>query len=356
MKSIFGEFNLAALIFVIAIFTSGLFVKLSLAIAKRFGILDEPGKSVHKRHLQSTPLAGGITIALVLVAIFVIFGSSFPSTSWKILLASLIVFVFGMVDDIKGLGASGKIFGQSIAAIYLISSGISVSIIKFAPKNVDLAINLLITFVWLLSITNAFNLIDGIDGLAISLGIVTSLFLLIGAVIAQQSEVVNLVAILTGSFLVLLPYNLTPARLFLGDSGSQTVGFFFAALAILYNPLSQPQSSSWFVPITFFAIPIFDVLLVFFSRIRRGLAFYKSDLNHTHHRLVRMGLSRKWAILAMSLVAFGIGLLGLVALYQAPIFSNLIFVGLLIGGMITFFYLEKSFEPISSAKDEARND
>jgi UDP-GlcNAc:undecaprenyl-phosphate GlcNAc-1-phosphate transferase len=356
MSSTFGEFNLAGQIFIAAIFATALFVNLSIAVTKRFGILDEPGKSVHKKHLRSTPIAGGITIALVMIAAFAIFGRHFPSTSWKIFIATIIVFLFGLVDDIKGMGAGGKILGQSLAAIYLIASGVSVSIINFGPKNVDLVINLLITFVWLLSITNAYNLIDGIDGLAISLGIVTSLFLLIGSIIAQQPEVTNLVVIVLGSFLVLLSYNLPPAKLFLGDSGAQTVGFFFAALAILYNPLTQPQSSSWFVPITFFAIPIFDVVLVFFSRVRRGLAFYKSDLNHTHHRLIRMGLSRKWAILAMSLVALGIGLLGLIALYQDPVFSNLIFVGLLIGGIFTFFFLEKYFVPNSAKNDEPISD
>lgn len=345
-----GEFRPAVQIFLAALVSALLLANISIALTRRFGIIDEPGRSAHKQHLKATPLAGGITLASVMVLIFVFYGEHFSREGWTILAATLIVFLFGLLDDIRGMGVRGKVLGQSLAAILLISLGIKVSLIGPGLGEFAGAGNILISYIWLLVITNSFNLVDGIDGLAISLGIVSSLFLLIGSIIAQQTQVVNLVSIILGIFLLLLFYNLSPAKLFLGDSGAQSAGFFLAALAILYNPFSPPQGSSWFVPITFFAVPIFDVGLVFFSRVRRGLPFYESDLNHTHHRLVRRGLSGKRAILVMSLAAFGLGLLGLFALYRPPIVANLLFAGIILAGLFSFRLLEEGFEEHSLKK------
>jgi UDP-GlcNAc:undecaprenyl-phosphate GlcNAc-1-phosphate transferase len=313
--------------------------------------LDSPGTAAHKKHKYATPLAGGLALLLVLTSIFIIFGGHFSQDAWKILAATLVVALFGIYDDSRGLDVKGKLFGQLLAAVLLLSLGVQISIVRISigPITPDV-INSVLTIFWLIGVTNAYNLIDSADGLAISLGITSSLFMLVGSIVALQVDLTYQATIIFGVFLVLLFYNLTPARLFLGDGGAQTAGFLLASLGILYSPAGLERLSSWFVPITFFALPIFDTCLVFFSRLKRGLPFYKADLNHTYHRLVRLGLSPARAIWLMDLAAMTIGAMGLFALYQGPIIANLIFAALILSGMLAFLYLERAFEAAPQRK------
>ena len=345
MNGIIDNFLVTLLILFTSMMGGFLFAKLAIRIARIYRILDVPGTAVHKKHQSETPLAGGIALVFVLITVYALFGQIFSLQSWSILLATLVIFGFGLYDDIHGLNATRKIVGQLLAAALLISLGIKINILHFGYGDwLDSASNIFITIFWLVGITNAFNLVDSADGLAIGSGIISSLFMIIGSIVALQLDLTYLAALIFGVFLALLFYNLPPAKLFLGDAGTQTTGFFLAALAILYNPRIQPQASSWFVPILFFAIPIFDTCLVFFSRIRRGLPFYKADLNHTYHRLIRLGLTPGRAIWLMDLVGILIGGLGLFALYQEPLIANLIFASIILGAIVIFFYLERAFE------------
>ncbi len=349
MDTFITEFQTTLLILLASILGGLFFTPLAIKIAKRYRILDSPGTAAHKRHKYATPLAGGLVLVLVLTSIFIIFGGLFSQDAWKILAATLVVALFGIYDDSRGLDVKGKLLGQLLAAGLLLSLGVQISIVRFSigPITPDI-INSVLTILWLIGVTNAFNLIDSADGLAISLGITSSLFMIVGSIVALQIDLTYQATIIFGVFLVLLFYNITPARLFLGDGGAQTAGFLLASLGILYSPVDLGRLSSWFVPITFFALPIFDTCLVFFSRLKRGLPFYKADLNHTYHRLVRLGLSPARAIWLMDLVAMSIGAIGLFALYQKPVLANLIFAALIVSGMLAFFYLERAFEAVPS--------
>ncbi len=281
-------------------------------------------------------------MAVVLAILWLIFHSHFSAQVSGVLGAAIIVFVFGLVDDIKGMNAKGKLTGQLAATALLIYFGVKVSILKIPDTSVDEYLNILITLFWVVGISNAMNLVDSADGLAISLTLITASFFLAGAIVAGQEQLVYQAIAILGIGIVLVYFNLPPAKLFLGDSGTQTIGFLLASFAILYNPVSQPQASSWFVPITFLAVPIFDVCLVFFSRLRRGIPFYKSDTNHTYHRLIKRGLPASRAVWLMDMAAAVTGLVGLFALYQAPAIANTIFVGLLIAGLFSFIALDKN--------------
>ena len=136
-----------------------------------------------------------------------------------------------------------------------------------------------------------------------SQSLVAVAFLLAGSIITGQKQLIYQSITLLGTGAVLLHFNLSPARIFLGDSGAQTLGFLLASFTILYNPVVQPQASSWFVPETFLIVPIFDICLVFLSRIRRGIPFYRADLNHTYHRLVAKDFYPLRAISLMGLFA-----------------------------------------------------
>jgi UDP-GlcNAc:undecaprenyl-phosphate GlcNAc-1-phosphate transferase len=127
--------------------------------------------------------------------------------------------------------------------------------------------------------------------------------------------------------------------MFAGDSGVQAMGFFLGAISILYNPVIQPQASSWFVPITLVAIPLFDVGLVVFSRVKHRRPIYKADLNHTYHRVLAKTGSHQRTIWLMDMGALFVGAVGLYALYQNPLISNSIFVGLLLTGVVLILVL-----------------
>jgi UDP-GlcNAc:undecaprenyl-phosphate GlcNAc-1-phosphate transferase len=133
----------------------------------------------------------------------------------------------------------------------------------------------------------------------------------------------------------------TPARLFLGDSGSQTFGFLVAAIAMEYAPVGLSPISSWFVPILLVGMPIFDTTLVVCSRFRKGLPVYKANLDHTYHRLVKLGLDERRAVLTIHLAALLLSLVAFVTFYLPPLIANLVFGLILILGTVIILYLER---------------
>jgi UDP-GlcNAc:undecaprenyl-phosphate GlcNAc-1-phosphate transferase len=136
-------------------------------------------------------------------------------------------------------------------------------------------------------------------------------------------------------------FNITPAQLFLGDSGAQALGFFVAAAALAYTPVGLPPATSWFVPILLLAIPIFDTTLVTVSRLRRKLPVYKAHLDHTYHRLVALGLSPLRAVLTIHLVAILIDCLAFVAMSLSPLKANILFGMILLAGGVVILFLEQ---------------
>jgi UDP-GlcNAc:undecaprenyl-phosphate GlcNAc-1-phosphate transferase len=270
-----------------------------LRVSHRFPILDVPGSEPHKKHARHTPKVGGIILVMTLAVMALLFGETYSKEVNAILVSGSVVFVFGLLDDIKKVSPGVKFIGQLIAVILLLLFGIRVGAIQFLGAEMNFLLNLAITIIWVIGITNAINLIDSADSLAISQSLVAVAFLLVGSIIAGQEQLIYQSITMLGVGAVLLYFNLSPARIFLGDSGAQTLSFLLASFTILYNPVVQPQASSWFVPITFLIVPIFDVCLVFLSRINRGIHFYRADLNHTYHRLVAKGLSPLRAISLM---------------------------------------------------------
>lgn len=322
---------------------SAAYALISIRICVRFGILDIPGQAAHKLHDRPTPLAGGLVLVFSLLTVAAGFRDLFSQEMDRVLVASLIIFAFGLIDDIQGKGAIFKLLGQLCATTILIALGIQVSIVALPSSTFGNLVNLFFTVFWLVGITNAFNLIDGADGLASGLSLVASLSVFVGAIIAGQFPVAYFSLALIVITSVILIQNRYPAKLFLGDSGAQMFGFLVAALGIAYNPEIRPQSASWFVPITFVLVPIFDVCLVFFSRLHRKKPLFQADRNHTHHRLVARGMTNNKAVLTMCAAQMFCSLVGLIALYSTPLVANILFLGLLMSGVYLFFALERNW-------------
>jgi UDP-GlcNAc:undecaprenyl-phosphate GlcNAc-1-phosphate transferase len=197
------------------------------------------------------------------------------------------------------------------------------------------------TIFWIVGITNAFNLVDSMDGLVVGLAAIASTFFLFVTIDAGQLHLTYLSALLLGSCIGLFYYNATPARTFLGDSGAQFLGFMLATLAMAYTPPGLPQPSSWFVPILLLGVPIFDTTLVVVSRLRRGDPIYKAGQDHVYHRLTQLGMSPTQSVTTMHVAALLIGCLAFVALQLPPVQANLLFGLALLFGLIALLILRK---------------
>lgn len=319
---------------------------LGMTIARRLGLIDHPGSAPHKQHTRPTPLGGGIALFLALIIGSFGLHTVDSSTVSATLIAGGLVFVFGLADDFRTLPPLAKLAGQTLAAVVLIRSGVYVQIFEspqffFSGEGLFfLYLDWAVTIFWVVGITNAFNFVDSMDGLAVGLGAMASAFFILLTLESNQLQLLLHSALLVGICIGLYFYNSPPALLFLGDSGAQTLGFTLAVLAIAYRPLAADQSSSWFVPIILLGVPIFDTILIVFSRLRRGKPIYTAARDHTYHRLVNLLGSPNRAVLVMQMNALLLSGLAILGLNQPPAIANTIFAIVIAAGLAALIFLE----------------
>ncbi len=307
----------------------------AIKVAIRFELIDHPNSSPHKIHQYPVPKAGGLALVLGIVSLNLLSGNWQSGPIRAILLASIVIFIFGLWDDAHRLAPQWKLLGQILGTIILISQGVQIRMLGSMT-----VLNLALTLVWVIGITNAFNLVDSMDGLVVGLAAIASAFFMLVTVDAGQTSLSLLSAIILGGAIGMLYFNALPAGTFLGDSGAQFLGFVLAALAIAYTPPGLPQPSSWFVPILLLSVPIFDTSLVIISRLRQKKAVYQAGLDHTYHRLVNLGLPSSRAVLTMHLSAIIGGCLAFMALPLPPLWANIIFASTLMVGLFLLVWLE----------------
>jgi UDP-GlcNAc:undecaprenyl-phosphate GlcNAc-1-phosphate transferase len=199
----------------------------------------------------------------------------------------------------------------------------------------------MLTILWVVGITNAFNFVDSMDGLAVGLGAMSAAFFVLLTLEAEQTVLVQHSVLILGVCIGLYLYNSPPAMLFLGDSGAQFLGFILAVLAIAYRSRSAFQASSWFVPVILFSVPIFDTLLIIISRLRRGRPIYAASQDHTYHRLSHLLGSSSRAVLVMQTGALLLCCLAILGLNQPPGIANIIYLTILVVGASALIFLEK---------------
>jgi UDP-GlcNAc:undecaprenyl-phosphate GlcNAc-1-phosphate transferase len=316
---------------------------LAIWIAKRAGLMDIPGSAAHKKHLKPMPLAGGIAMVLSMVILAPVFHFITKDIS-PLLIALVVIFIFGLWDDAKGLGAPLKLAGQTLASIFLIASDVSVHFLEglsipHLGGNVLVILDWGVTILWFIGITNAFNLIDSMDGLAIGIAGIAFAFFMIMSLVAQQTFLAIFSAFLLGICIGLYAFNVSPARLFLGDSGAQMLGFTLAAVGMIYTPHDLPQASSWFVPILVLGVPIFDTSMVVFSRLIHHRPVFHADRTHTYHQLVAWGLDPGRAVLAIQLTTLVLCFVAFIALSFPPLQATLTFCGVVLLGMLLLVFL-----------------
>ena len=311
-------------------------VPLVSRLAQRAAIVDVPGSAPHKVHAATTPLVGGAVLLIAVLVSYLVLGSPLERPVVGILLGSLFVAVWGTIDDRRGLSPAIKLLAQLGAAVILITFGIQV--LATGISWLDLAL----TVIWVVGIMNAFNFVDSMDGLAVGLAIIAAGFFMFVTLDVQQPTFALLSAVLLGALLGVYYFNATPAKVFLGDSGSQMVGFTLAAIGIAYSPAGAqlPQGLTWFTPILVLGVPVFDAALVVFSRLRRRQPVYEAHQDHTYHRLVNMGMDPTRSVLTMQFGAVLLSLIAFIALGFSVLVANIIFAAIVLTGLLSIWYLD----------------
>jgi UDP-GlcNAc:undecaprenyl-phosphate/decaprenyl-phosphate GlcNAc-1-phosphate transferase len=295
-------------------------------LAHRKGWLETP---VLDRHVHTTPLPriGGVAIVssfTIAIGCFLLaahwFNLPFADLTiptLKMLGPAFMVFLLGLYDDLRGASPTAKFLVQAIAAalLYMGGFGIHRFDLFFSGQPLQTIVGLPLTIFWVLLISNAFNLIDGLDGLAAGSALFSTTIIFILSFIVPNVMVSFLSLALTGVILGFLRYNFSPASIFLGDSGSLFIGFVISALAMAGSQKS-PTIVAVTIPLVSLGFPILDVLLDFGRRFLRGKPLFEGDRDHIHHKLLKRGLSQREAVLLLYAVTAGFGFVSLVLLHQ----------------------------------------
>lgn len=307
--------------------------------ATRRGWLDRPssGRHIHRRPV---PRIGGLAIFIPFAATLCTFFASVrlagvtppfnAESALGILAAALPVVIVGLYDDLHPLGPWPKFIVEALAAVLLYVDGIGIHRFDLFTNGRALApgIGLPLTILWVLLITNAFNLIDGLDGLAAGSAFFSTVVMFVISLVLGPPVVSLLTVILAGTILGFLRYNFHPASIFLGDSGSLFIGFLLSAVALAGSQKSTTMIAVA-IPVVSFGLPILDVALAVARRFLSGKPIFLGDGDHIHHKLLQRGLSQREAVLVLYGVSAGFGLLSLVLLQdRATLAVVLVVIGL----------------------------
>ena len=295
------------LAFVVALTITAALIPVLVHWAPTIGLTDAPGP--RKVHSIPVPRVGGLAMAVGLLLPTLLTVELTPSIR-GLLLGLVVLLVFGLWDDRVTLGYRTKFAGQVLAAgLCMIVGNVHIGTLMIGGVIVlPQAVSIFITFVFLIGITNAVNLADGLDGLAGGLVLLCLCAIALFAAMSGNSTVAETALIEAGAVLGFLRFNTHPARIFMGDSGSQMLGFSVGALALLATQgEASPLSAA--LPLLLLGIPIMDTLTVMLTRIRAGRSPFSADSNHLHHRLLALGFAHREAVLLIYLMQVALVLL-----------------------------------------------
>ena len=322
-------------------------------LAIKIKAVDVP-KDNRRMHKVPIPRMGGLAIFagfLVSVLFFVPLGTEFRS----ILIGALILVVLGIIDDIMALKPKTKFAGQIIAALIPALSGVSIHGIvnPFVPGQYSTLgiFSIPLTVIWIVGITNAVNFIDGLDGLACGVSAIATVTMFIIAVLFGETYIALMMAALAGACLGFLPYNMNPAKIFMGDTGSMFLGYILATVSI-QGLFKFYAVISFAVPFILLGLPIFDTGFAIVRRLLKGQSPLQADRGHVHHRLIDLGFDQKQSVAI--LYAFS-ALMGLTAVILARTNESKLII-LAIAVLVCFFLAMSlmSFEKHHRAEEQAQ--
>jgi len=351
------------IIFAVAVVVAVTATPLAARLARLAGIVDQP--TARKIHVTPTPLLGGVAIfasalvaAAVVVWLTVALGVRFAATAlfnWPeligdqamaLLAGATLMAAVGIVDDRRPLPWVAKLLAQVAAACILWRFEIQIRSLTWDPYNLT---NFAATVLWVVTVTNAINFLDNMDGLSAGIVAVMASFFFLLAALSGQVIVAGVSIALAGACVGFLRYNFNRASIFMGDAGTLFLGFCLAALGIKLR-FDNAAFVTWMIPILVLGLPLFDITLVVVSRLRHGLSPTTAGKDHVSHRLVALGLTRREAVLTLYLVCCVLGMAALVVMY-APVSDGYIVGGLVLAvALYAYYRLERVSDRVYPAR------
>jgi UDP-GlcNAc:undecaprenyl-phosphate/decaprenyl-phosphate GlcNAc-1-phosphate transferase len=353
----------------------GISVTASLAIARwlsRVPATARPAEKLSRRPTEPIPRLGGVAVCcalpLALVAALYITAfvagaiPTFPGMIGQLVIACTILFVIGLIDDLRGVPPSAKLVAQTAASLIVFQGGFHLETITFlAGHEFSLGwFSLPLTVLWLVGVSNAFNLIDGLDGLAGGVALIALLCIVPGSMILGHQGTAIYAVALAGALVGFLRYNFPPARIFLGDSGSLVVGFLLAILSV--RAATTPAGLTYaLLPILALSYLLLDTGIAILRRWLRGDPLSRADSRHIHHQLAALGLSRRRALLVIWSASAALAAFGFSATFAPPEITLILTAGgvsaliVIIGGGIYWLEYHEFFEAGSSIASAMRN-
>jgi UDP-GlcNAc:undecaprenyl-phosphate GlcNAc-1-phosphate transferase len=318
-----------AVAFLLALYLTPLMRKAAL----QFGIIDKPDGKLKNQH-EPVAYLGGLAVYLsFLVSLALIL--SFDQEMLGILLAGTIIVILGLIDDFGVLSPGVKLCGQSIAVLVLLRSGIYIKL-GFLPWYVSFPLS----YLWLIGITNAFNIIDVMDGLSAGVALVCSFTIFVVGVLNDSTTIAIMAASLGGCLLGFLRYNFEPAKIYLGDTGSMFIGMMLGALAMIGNYTTH-NLLACIAPVLILGVPIFDTFFVMYIRYLRGMSIISGSPDHFALRLRKWRLSTKQTVVASYLMSVLLGGAALFMMQLSPLQALILIVALIVTAFLTGYLLKK---------------
>lgn len=312
--------------FVTATLVSYLITPMVRRIALRVGYMDQP--KGNKVHAHPTALLGGVSIYVAFaLAIFTTVKIAADERVSSLLIASAFLFVIGLIDDRMGMMPEIKLLGQFLAAMVVIKAGVRMEFLN------NYYLNVVITYIWIVGITNAFNLLDNMNGLSAGIAAIAAIFF--GIIMFQDGQMlVALISLsLAGACLGFLRHNFPRANIFMGDTGSLVIGFVLASTAVMGSWATDFLTTSVAMPIIILAYPIFDTTLVTVIRLAERRSIFQGGKDHSSHRLALLGLKKTRAVLVIYGICIALGI-SAILIQRLPIRPAMILIGLVIAAML----------------------
>ena len=319
------------------------FSPLAGIVARKIGAIDNQ-KDERRMHKEPIPRFGGMAIfmsvsVLILAIKFIFFPISFLSglidepvhMIMPILVGGALIFIVGMIDDIRPLSAGVKLLGQCACACITFTLGIRIELIRhlgmtFAQDSIGgVILSLVVTVIWIVAIINMINLIDGMDGLAAGVVGIAALAIAFSGYIHGQYTVTLLMCAVAGAALGFLPVNFYPAKMIMGDSGAMFLGYMLASVSII-GPAKGATLVASIVPILVLGVPIFDVVFAILRRRLRKDPIFKPDKGHLHHQLYNLGMGQRRTVCMIYGVSSVMGMAAIIFSRQLYIESALLFI------------------------------
>ena len=321
------------LCFLLACLLSVYLTPLMRQAALRFGIVDRPDGRL-KNQAEPVPYLGGLAVYIAFL-VTLAFTFTFDREVLGLLLGGTLLLLLGLVDDFGVLSPKVKLMGQFLAAFVMVKAGIKVQIV-FLPDLV----NIILSAFWIVAVTNAFNIIDIMDGLAAGVASVCCLVLSYVAIVNGRPVIAMMTLSLAGAMIGFLRYNFSPAKIYLGDTGSLFIGCMIASICLIGSYTAHNRIGI-LIPVVVLGVPLFDMLFVSYIRWRRGMSILLGSPDHFALRLRKWRLTTRQTVLCSYGLSALMGVAGILMLYANDLQALMILAGITLLGLGFGYFLKK---------------